>query len=468
MRGILSNLIRATGSNLLNALVSILIILILPKKLDIEQYGMYQLYIFYISYASYLCLGWPDGILLRHGGKKYEELNYGMYKMQWYIYLFFIALIGLGIEAIVMVNYTEFGTRKIIYFFVGMDVLIDLPKTYLRYILQMTNKIKEYVQPLLVEKICVIIMFLLCCLMGANNFIIFILIDLVGKIISLICSMYACKNIIFAKATSFDIAFHEGKENIKVGIKLMVANVASMLIIGVVRFSIEKQWNISTFGKISLTLSISNMLMIFIRAVGVVFFPILCRIDKSKISDIYHVLRTVLMIPLLGILVFYYPAKEVLSVWIPQYEDGLKYMAILFPMCIYESKMSMLIETYIKTLRKEKWLLNINIFTVGLSIALSSYTAVYLHNLNYTVAIIVFLLAFRCVCAEIILTRSINLDERKNIFLEIVLTIFFSVSGWFFGSIWTLGIYICVYLIYIYLQREEIKYSIRWIKEKNY
>ena len=38
--------------------------------------------------------------------------------------------------------------------------------------------------------------------------------------------------------------------------------------------------------------------------------------------------------------IFYYPIKLILSTWLPQYADSLRYMALLFPICIYESKMS--------------------------------------------------------------------------------------------------------------------------------
>lgn len=65
-------------------------------------------------------------------------------------------------------------------------------------------------------------------------------------------------------------------ENISVGIKLMFANIASMLIIGIVRFGIERAWDVATLGKVSLTLSILNMI-IFINAVGIIMFPTLRR-----------------------------------------------------------------------------------------------------------------------------------------------------------------------------------------------
>ena len=155
----------------------------------------------------------------------------------------------------------------------------------------------------------------------------------------------------------------------------MISNLISLFIIGVVRFFIERTWDTTTFGKVSLTISISNLLMVFIRAVALVMFPMLRRTNSDKLSGIYNTMRTCLMIPLLGMLVCYYPAKVILSAWLPQYADSLIYMALLFPMCVFESKMSMLIETYMKTLRKEKWLLMVNVTTVSLSVVITLITS---------------------------------------------------------------------------------------------
>ena len=99
----------------------------------------------------------------------------------------------------------------------------------------------------------------------------------------------------------------EAKENIRVGIKLLIANGASLLIVGIVRYSIQSQWDVETFGKVSLSLSVSNMFMGFIQAVGVSLFPMLRRINQDRLSQLYLTIRHMLMFPMLGCLIFYYP-----------------------------------------------------------------------------------------------------------------------------------------------------------------
>lgn len=106
------------------------------------------------------------------------------------------------------------------------------------------------------------------------------------------------------------------------------------------------------------------------------------------------------MIVLLGALIIYYPLRAILASWLPNYADGLMYMAIIFPICIFEGKMSLLINTYLKALRKEKMMLKINVLTLLLSCIITFITTIIFKNLNFSIVSIVLLLGIRCVWAE--------------------------------------------------------------------
>lgn len=456
MKSFIRNLSYAIGCNIIGMLVSVSITFVIPKFLGVQEYSLFQLYMFYNSYAAFAYFGWADGILLRHGGSEYESLEFSMYKAQWLMYILlniFVAIV-VGIYAFLFLQ----GTNKLsVMLFVCFNIIVDLPKTFLRYILQSTNRIKEYAKPLIFEKIANLVFAALAIACGAELFEYYAAGDILGKLISLSISVYYCKEIAFAKPGCFQYAFSESKENLRIGSKLLLANISSMLIVGTVRFFIENQWDLVTFGKISLMLSVSNFLMIFINSVGVVLFPMLKRTNSEKLPEIYKTMRACLMIPLLGMLTCYYPAKAILSVWLPQYKDSLVYMALLFPMCVFESKMSMLINTYLKSFRKEKWLLMVNVVTVFLSVTITLITTYWLHNLDLAVASIVFLLAFRCVFAESLLSTVLDVNVKTDIILELTLTVIFIVASWFIGGILGLAIYTVAYLIYLIIKRNDLR-----------
>ncbi|WP_416044824.1 hypothetical protein ACMXKO_02400 [Clostridium tyrobutyricum] len=450
-------------SNLISLFISVLVVLIIPKLIGVEQYGYWQLYLFYSSYIGFLHFGWNDGIYLRYGGKQYRDLDIKLFFSQFYM-LFILQLIIAII--IYFCSYIFVIDIKKIFVFkmIAICTLIVNVRYMLLYILQGTNRIKEYAKITTIDRIFYIILIALFLLNGIKQYELMIVADLIGKFISLIYAMYCCKEIVFCKISIFYFSFKETIKNINAGIKLMFSNIASMLIIGVVRFGIEHSWNVSTFGKVSLTLSVSNFMMLFIDAIGIVMFPILRRTDERKLPNIYITMRDFLMIILLGALVVYYPAKVVLSVWLPKYAGSLAYMALLFPMCIFEGKMSLLINTYLKTLRKEKLMLKINCISLILSIITTVITIILFRNLNLVIASISILLAFRCALAEMYLSKILVIPLYKDIILELVMTIIFMLTGWFINSWISVLLYVIFYIIYLTIKRKDIIVTIRNIK----
>ena len=94
-------------------------------------------------------------------------------------------------------------------------------------------------------------------------------------------------DVVFVKLASPKEIAEEAKELVGCGFKLLFASLASQLIIGIVRFAVEQEWGTVVFGKISLTLSMSNMLITCISAVSVVLFPVLKKMDYKRLSEVY-------------------------------------------------------------------------------------------------------------------------------------------------------------------------------------
>ena len=206
-------------------------------------------------------------------------------------------------------------------------------------------------------------------------------------------------------------------------------------------------------------------MMFFISAVGIVIFPILKRINKDKLSIIYKTMRDSLLVLLLGILIIYYPLKTFMVMWLPNYADSLIYLALVFPMFIYEGKMVLLINTYINTLRKENIIFKINIIMMIITIIITYINTQIFNNLDLTVISIVILLIIRSVIAELYLAKALNIKVLKDIILEILLTTIFILSAWFIDSYITIIIYIVFYIIYLLIKKKDLIITINNIKD---
>ena len=464
LRNILENITYTFTANILTMLISIIMTLILPKFLGVTDYSYYQLYIFFISYVGFFHFGWIDGIYLKIGGMEYNDLEKSNYVTQFWM----LNLLEIIIAAIISI-FALFTIKNIDKSFVLISTsvcgVITILRTYLLFILQSTNRIKEYAKYTRVDRFIYFALVIVFLFLGFKNYKIILYIDIFSKLVALVLCANKMKDIVFGKLNISKNTLLEIFENISIGIKLMLANIASTLIIGVVRFGIQKNWDIETFGKISLTLNISNLLMTFINAVAVIMFPLLRREEESNLPKIYVILRNTLMIFLYMMLIFYYPIKLILSTWLPQYADSLRYMALLFPICIYESKMSMLINTYLKSFRTEKSMLIINTISLILSLILTISSVFILNNLTLAILSIVFLLGFRCVIGELVLTKIMNILIYKDIILETVLTAIFIISSWFINNMFCSIIYTCFYLIYVFIKRKDIKRTILLFKK---
>ena len=464
LRNILENITYTFTANILTMLISIIMTLILPKFLGVTDYSYYQLYIFFISYVGFFHFGWIDGIYLKIGGMEYNDLEKSNYVTQFWM----LNVLEIIIAAIISI-FALFTIKNIDKSFVLISTsvcgVITILRTYLLFILQSTNRIKEYAKYTRVDRFIYFALVIVFLFLGFKNYKIILYIDIFSKLVALVLCANKMKDIVFGKLNISKNTLLEIFENISIGIKLMLANIASTLIIGVVRFGIQKNWDIETFGKISLTLNISNLLMTFINAVAVIMFPLLRREEESNLPKIYVILRNTLMIFLYMMLIFYYPLKLILSTWLPQYADSLRYMALLFPICIYESKMSMLINTYLKSFRKEKSMLIINTISLILSLILTILSVFILNNLTLAILSIVFLLGFRCVIGELVLTKIMNILIYKDIILETVLTAIFIISSWFINNMFCSIIYTCFYSIYVFIKRKDIKRTILLFKK---
>ncbi|MDF2801511.1 MAG: hypothetical protein K0S61_1414 [Anaerocolumna sp.] len=459
----MKNMSYTISSNLISLLISTVVVIIIPKIIGVNEYGFWQLYIFYSSYVGFLHLGWNDGIYLRYGGDEYNKLDKKLFFSQFIMLLASQFLFGMIIWGLSILFVSDID-RNFIIKMVSLSMIIVNTRIMLLYILQATSRIQEYARATMLDRAVYIILVLILIIIEFKDYKIMIFADLMGKFVSLIYSMYSCKDIVFNKFSKFYFSFSETLTNINVGIKLMFANIASMLIIGIVRFGIERTWDVATFGKVSLTLSISNMMMIFINAIGIIMFPILRRTNQEKLASIYSTMRDFLMMLLLGVLIVYYPLKTIMAAWLPQYSESLLYMAIVFPMFIYEGKMALMINTYLKTLRREKVILKINLISMFISLVTTYISTQIFVLLEVSILNIVILLAIRSALAESYLAKELKIDVKKDMFLELSLTLIFILSGWFVNSWMTVIIYGIAYLIYIIIKKRDITDTIHNLK----
>ncbi len=464
IRKFLKNVTYTFTSNASSFVINALIVLVVPKILGVAEYGYYQLYVLLATYALYFHFGWCDGVYLRYVGTEYKQLDKPTMSAQFKG----VAVLSIAVSAILLVAIQLIfqDSNKIwVYSMASIAVLLVTPKTFTSVTMQMTNRMKEYSRLVLVEKVIYAVVLALMLSIGIRNYKILLLSDLIGKFAALVLGIYFCKDIVFCKGKISRLLFKkETTENIRVGIFLLISNLASILITGIVQFSIESKWDIETFSKVSLTFNMSRMLLVVITAMSIVLVPMLKHMDEHQLASMYKQIRSVLMFTLGAMLLLYYPLKVILSAWLPQYSDSLHYMALLFPMCLFESKTQLLINTYLKAMREEIKLCFANVLTVIVSAVVAYITVFVASNLNAAILTIPYLLAFRCIILEFYVGCKLKIHIIRDAFIEVGLATIFILCSWFIDSWLTIGIYFIFYLLYVLYIRKDLMLIVMKLK----
>lgn len=461
---IIRNMGYSFGANALMMIFSIVSVVVFPKILGLKEYGIWQLYLFYFSFCGFLPLGWLDGIYLRYGGKVFEKLNGKLLSLEFIIFIVFI-LFELIIIYMLAIFFILDKDKLYVLKYLLITVGFYLSFSFLKNLLQLSNKIVDFARLIFIDRLIFMIGVMISILYINNITNEFMISDIIAKFVVFILAIYVCYPLLrlfslkYWKKVCKDIW-----ANIFVGYNLMFANVASLLVFGVIRFGISQEWDIVTFGKISLTFSICNFLVVFINSASVVLFPVTKNISIETIKKTYGVFNFSLTLFLLICLFLYYPLKEILLIWLPKYADSLIYMAVLFPICIFESKMALLISTYLKALRKEKILLKINLSSLIFSIILTFFSVYIFHILDLTVFCIILVIAFRNVIAELCMNFILKINTVKDIALELIIIIAFIGCNYFITGYISVLIYLIIFVFYLIYEKNHIKFSYNFIK----
>ena len=75
-RSVVKNIVSVALSNIITLLAGVGVGLLLPKLLEVEDYGWYKTFTLYVTYLGFAHLGLLDGIVLEYGGLDFDQLDH--------------------------------------------------------------------------------------------------------------------------------------------------------------------------------------------------------------------------------------------------------------------------------------------------------------------------------------------------------------------------------------------------------
>ncbi|WP_154028707.1 lipopolysaccharide biosynthesis protein [Olsenella uli] len=459
--GNLGYAVLAQGVSLLS---SIAMSLLVPKALGVEDYAYWQLFILYSSYVGLALFGIHDGIFLRIGGIKVDDIDWPRVKGE-----FFLVLIGQLLLAVAATLAIFAGgladERAFVFLAVLIFGVVVNPAAFLFYVLRAANLPNIFSTANVLSGSIWAAALVALIVVGPENFQPYIVVYIVSQAISS-CFCYLHFRKVFAcRPSSPRLVIPNLKTDCVAGLKVTMAYYAGSLVVGSTRMLIDGKWGLEAFGIFSFSVSLVNFLLTFMAQVSMVIFPVIRRMGKDSQSDVYRKLRNGLVgiLPLMYVL--YFPGCYLLKLWLPQYEQSLLYLAIILPVCFFDCKMQLLVNTYLKTYRKENALFWLNAATLVLSLLACFISAFVVSDILLTAVAMVASIGFRSVVSEVYLNRLFCIKAFRPIVGDVLLAAWFVVSAFFFES---LPLTIIGVLIYYFYNRRSLLAVCRMVRDALY
>ncbi len=456
----LKNTIYVVGAQSISLLLGIARTLILPILLGITNFGYWQVYLLYMSYVGIFALGFNDGIYLKYGKYEYNDLPRETFRSSIRLFIIFELIIMVLVSGIIM--FEPDTSKQISMLWASINIPIAGLTGVFIYVFQVTNQLKKYSFYTILDKIVVLVIIIIIFLLKMDNFIIIIVADTLSRVLVLSLMIRSCRELIFGKGIGLNLAVKEVFENIGVGIKLMMANFAGMLVLGFGRFLIERTASVEIYGTYSFAISTMNLVLVLITAIGLVIYPTLNRLEKSNYPNYFIKLNQIITIIILGFLIALFPLKLFILSFMPDYADIFEYLPVIFAIIFVQSKMQILINPYYKLLRKESMMLNANI--IGVIIAVLLITPLYMLTKSVIIVAIGTLLSMmiRLYLSEMYLKKEQAILSNKNIMLEVLGVLIFIVCGFVDSFFIGITAYSLVYLMFLIKQFKNIKVFIQY------
>lgn len=450
----------AQGSS---ALTGTLLTLALPKVLGIDDFGYWQLFIFYASYVGFFHLGLNDGVYLIHGGSTRNEIDKSEVNSQFFLGVLAQVTFSILIILAALITSTD-QNRSFVVSMTAALITISNAGAYLGYLLQSMGETKSYSLSILIESGVLLSGICLLIALGFSDYKAYVFLYFGSRTTCLIFCSVINVDILKTHLKPLPDAVRLYLSSIRVGFKLMVANIAGYLILGIARFFIDANWGIEVFSSVSFALSIATFFMMFISQASMVLFPALRQTSKRDTVDFFIKTKDLLNVLLPAALLLYWPAVLILTIWLPDYAASFTYFAFIFPMCIYEGKMDVLGTTYLKVFRNESRLLAINLCTLALSAVITILGVYLLQSIEFILVGIVLVLGFRELYTEALISSRFEINQSMMSKALIFLGISFSASCVLIPFEWGAIVYLVLYAGYLITFKKERRIAWQLLK----
>lgn len=437
-------------------LLSIIQTLLVPKLLGLEEYGYWQLFLFYASYVGFAHLGLNDGVYLVKGGQGRGEVDKRSVISQFAVGAVFQFALAAVIIAIALAG--GFGRdREFVVSCTGVFLVIQNCAYFLMYLLQAMNETRRSSFSTIVGRIAFLVPLVILLVVQCASYKPFIVAYILSSFVQLAYCAWFCRDFFRAGLEPLPRAVRQVVASVRVGSRLMLANIASQLVLGIARFASDVVWGIEAFGEFSFAISMVNFFLAFVSQASMVLFPALRQASPDEVRGFFCNSRDVMSLVFPAVYAFYYPMVILLSLWLPRYAASFFYFIYLIPICVFDSKMNICCTTFFKVLREEGRLLWVNVCTCVASGVIALIGIYVFNSITVVISGAVVSIIARSLWSESYLAKRLNVPSLHGVGAgELLLTVVFVTSALLLPGWLAFSIYMAAYAVFLSFFRERL------------
>ncbi len=430
---------------------SVLTTLIVPKILGVEHFGYWQLFVFYSTYVGFFHLGLVDGVYLINGGVTRDKLDKGKIKAQFEFSLTYECFFAVVIALVGLFGPFELDRRFVICW-TALFLVLSNAWYFFGYLFQAINEPNIYSMSSMLDRFVFIVALIFLLIFHDGDYNHYVLATIVARVVAVAYCLFRGSDILKAKSVGIRNVVPVSLKEMRAGIKLTLASVTGMLVVGIVRIAIDAKWGIEAFSKVSLSISLANFVLLFVQQVSMVLFPALRQADAEEVSSTYISIQKSIDSIAPYVFLVYLPLKLFVNYWLPAYSESMRYFILLMPVCVFDAKMEMCCTTIFKVQRKESLLLKINAATVLACACFVAIGTMALGSIELSLMGMVAAVILRSLVSEKIVSTSFGVDSLKSTGVTVVECMGLSVTLFLFpgipGAIITLAIIVAHTIVF--------------------
>ncbi|MGA2158535.1 MAG: oligosaccharide flippase family protein [Dehalococcoidia bacterium] len=366
----------------LGLIISFIQVYIIAKYLPITDFGYWQIFMLYSTYVGILSLGFTEGILMRWGGKKLDQISdeIGL-AFKFLVLEQTILVLCLGLFLYFMI---QPYLQPLVLLLMAFAFIFNLT-LFLNFTSQAIKRFKLLAAINAVRGLLFLIFTLfLIFLLHYPDYQYIIAANILSYIL-LFLALYFCywryfwgnrplqtiqishksnvawKNILsrpklkeIMEFLGFSSTLSYGTENIKLGFYVLLGNFGVTILLTLDRLMVNSFFSIEHFAIYAFASMVVIVIYTMVKAISDVFFPYLPNISRKHQENAYSLGQSIIILAAAATLSIYFPFAKLVDVFLPQYVASLNIIKILLCSIGFGSLAQIVHINYYKLLRKQR------------------------------------------------------------------------------------------------------------------